>query len=44
MGRIYEDRLFEDTQLVGDALNRLTELGMFDEQPATPGQAPGRTG
>lgn len=38
MGRIYEDRLFEDTQLVADALSRLTELGMFDEQPATPGK------
>ncbi len=35
-GRIHEDRLFEDTQVVADALERLAGLGMFDEQPATP--------
>lgn len=35
-GRIHEDRLFEDTQLVAAALDRLAELGAFDEpQEAT---------
>jgi hypothetical protein len=27
-GRVHEDRLFEDTKVVIDALDRLRELGM----------------